>query len=504
MSKFKKRIEATSLFLVLGLMSNVYAKNIKVDNYDADYKVTYETIQLTPNEKMGLVGVSTLFDMNDNWYGGATLYGAVEGERGGFFTVGLDGGFKTELFSNLSLKSGMFLGAGGGGAAPQGGGLMFRPYVETTYLTQSGLSLGLGVSHLKFPNGEIESDQVYLLASVPTTGNFLKGHHFSTLFDDELLNTLNNKVKVSFLVEHYVPSALSTNTDGVSKTQNYDLAGVELDLFQNENLFNFIQLAGAGRGDSAGYMEVFGGVGYQYHVGKLPLYLVAQAGLGAAGGGKVDTGGGVAYRADAGLNVTLSKHLSLEGRTGVIAPFKGDFQAQTYTARLAYSQALDNSILESVNLKKIKPIALTLRLLNKSYLNSDKIFKSSDKNERLDLLGFALDSYLDNNFYLTGQTFWAYDGESGGYAEGVVGGGYKSDTIAKFSLYTEVLAGVGGGGGVNIGGGLFGSLGGGVTYSFRNNLDVFLGGAYVKGRETSFSSTDLTFGLSYAFSLLGR
>jgi len=318
------------------------------------------------------------------------------------------------------------------------------------------------------------------------------------------MKRFNNRVKVSFLVEHYVPSDSSRNTDGVSKTQNYDLAGVELDLFQSENLFNFIQLAGAGKGNSAGYMEVFGGIGYQYHVGKLPLYLVAQAGLGAAGGGKVDTGGGVAYRADVGLNIALGKHLSLEGRTGVIAPFKGDFQAQTYTGRLAYSQALDNSVLESIDLEKIKPIALSLRLLNKSYLNNDKNFKSSDKNERLDLLGFALDSYLDKNFYLTGQTFWAYDGESGGYAEGVFGGGYRSNSVSNFSLYTELLAGVGGGGGVNIGGGLFGSLGGGVAYDFGDNLDTFVGAAYVQGREKSFSSTDLTFGVSYAFSLLGR
>ena len=487
--------------LVITLVS-IGAEEVKVNNYNANYKMTYERLDVTPNEKMGLLGISTLFDLNSNWYGGATIYGAVDGERGGFFTLGIDSGLKTKLLSNIELKAGSFLGAGGGGAAPQGGGLMFRPYVEANFYNED-VSLGLGLSHIKFPNGEIESNQVYLLASIPTTGSYLSGHHFSNALDQVVDKLFTNNIKISFLTEYMTPSNSSLNTDGVTPTQDYGLIGAELEVKETNNLYSYYQLAAAGKGDSAGYMQVFGGLGYQYQLFNSPIYLKAQTALGAAGGGKIDTGGGLVYRADAGIDAQLSKHLSLGVKTGFMKSFNGTLSTPTYTGNIAYSTAIDETLLKYVDLSKVTTRPLSVRVLNKSYLNGEKLFKNSNKTNNIHLLGFAGDAYLNRNLYLTGQTFWAYKGDAGGYAEGLVGLGYKSDTYANTSVYTEALAGVGGGGGISIGGGAFASVTMGLSYDVTENLAGFVGMGYLQGKENSLSTTTLNYGLSYDFSFLG-
>lgn len=504
MKKFKHLVKISKFAVgALLLQTTLSAQKVDSSYYKGEYKFTYEKLELLPGEEMGLLGASTLFDLTPNWYGGASIYGAVEGERGGFFTLGVDSGLKTNLLNNIELRAGMFFGAGGGGGAPQGGGLMYRPYTELTYVKENA-SLGLGLSHIRFPNGDIEGTQLYLLASIPMDGNYLRGHYFSKAFDRAVEKLMNKSIKVSFLAEHYEPSNTSLNTDSASKTMPYSLAGVELDVFQNKNRYNFFQLAGAGIGDADGYMEVLAGLGYQYQLGSSPFFLDAKLGLGAAGGGRVDTGGGLVYRAEGGLNAQLSEHFMMGVKTGIMNSFGGTFKSQSYLATLGYTTAFNDTLFQSIDLQQAKPFALSMRILNKSYLDSDKLFKNAAKQKQVDLLGFALDSYINKNLYLTGQTFWAYDGEAGGYAEGIWGLGYHTNSYKNISLYTEGLIGVGGGGGIKVGSGLFASFGTGMTYAIDNNLKVSVGLSHVRGKKSTFSTTGLAYGLSYDFSLLGR
>jgi len=478
---------------------------LSLETYHMNHKISYEKISISPEEDMGLAGLGILFDFNAYWYGGVGLYGAVNGKRGGFFTVGAESGFRYAPIEDFQLKSGLFLGAGGGGSAPQGGGLMLRPYVEGNYCNKD-FTFGLGVSHVSFPNGDIKSTQLYVSIEVPTNGNYLKGHHFSSNilsgFGSGLLGT--TEMKVSFFMEHYVPSSDSLNTDGNIKTESFTLAGVEFDSFMNEYMYTFIQMAGAGGGQSDGYMEVFGGLGYRYQLGTLPLYFDAQGAIGASGGGKVDTGGGLVYKAQAGLDAKLTDHLTLGIKGGIIDAYNGTFKATTYSATIGYETTIIDHIPSHSNEYLVQPNTWTFRMIHKSHLDSDKLFKDSDKNKQIDLLGFAIDRYLDEHYYLTGQTFWAYKGDAGGYAEGIVGVGYHSDSYGRLSLYTEALGGVGGGGGINIGGGFFGSLGGGIIYNLDSTWEGHLGGTYVRSKNGAFSTYDIIFGVSYKFSLLEK
>jgi len=491
-----------TLFLSANLL--IASQTILPKQYHADYKISYEKLNITNDEEMGLVGLSMLFDLDKYWYAGVSLYGAVDGERGGFFTVGADGGVKLDLTENIALQSGLFIGAGGGGAAPQGGGLMLRPYIEANYHTKA-YAIGIGISHINFPNGAIESTQAYLNVAFPTTGSYLSGHHF----ENNISIAPNSdtwgidELELSFLAEHYVPSSSSLNTDGKTKTQAYSLAGIRFDKKLGAHGYSFFQAAGAGAGDSDGYMEVFGGMGYRYRLGTLPLYVGVEAAIGASGGGKVDTGGGLVYRAATTLKAELSEHITLGASAGMIDAIGGTFSATTYSATIGYKTLLANAV-PATGSQHIETSSWSIRALQKSYLDEGNLFKNPAKEKRVDLLGFALDYAIDEHFYITGQTFWAYKGDAGGYAEGIFGLGYHSDSYHGFSLYSEALAGVGGGGGINIGGGLFGSIGGGLSYDFGNDLEAFIGAAYERSKDATFSTTVASFGLRYTFSLLEK
>lgn len=86
-------------------------------------RASFETVEISPEEDLGLLGTSYLIEPNENFYYGLGVYSAVTGKRGGFFVGGATVGYKYELYKNLYLDSGVFFGGGGGGSAPQGGGV---------------------------------------------------------------------------------------------------------------------------------------------------------------------------------------------------------------------------------------------------------------------------------------------------------------------------------------------------------------------------------------------
>ena len=89
----------------------------------------YETLTLPAAETMGLAGMGLLFDLERNrmsrWYGGLSVYGAIDGQRGGFFTGGLSSGLTVPITAGIAADAGLFIG---------GGGDTFPRYIEEIYL----------------------------------------------------------------------------------------------------------------------------------------------------------------------------------------------------------------------------------------------------------------------------------------------------------------------------------------------------------------------------------
>ena len=478
------------------ILSLFFTTLLSANKYSGNYKFTYENIDVTPNESMGLVGIGVNFDFSKYIYGGLEVYSSVKGKRGGFFTVGFDGGLRYNISKNVRFNSGLFVGAGGGGAAPQGGGLMLRPYSQIDINIQN-YNIGVGISHIRFPNGKIKSTQEYISLELPLSGNFLKGHRFDTI----RLNghtEIEHNLNLAIIAKHYTPKS-SKNLDGTIM-KPFSLMGIEVSKFYNKNIYSIFQAAGAGGGENAGYMEIFGGFGYKWNLNSLPIYLSLQTLIGAGGGGRVNSGGGLLYSVDMLVGANISKNINISASIGEIGAFNNKFKAIKYSLVLGYKiDIVDDSIS-----KKLHTLPLSFRLLNKTYLNGKKLFKNNKDVKQINLLGFAIDYYLNKNIYLTGQTFWAYKGKAGGYAEGIFGLGYKTNKWHKLSLYSEILIGVGGGGGVSIDGGLFGSIGCGINYEISKDLSLITGISYARNHSKHFSTKVVNVGLEYKFSLLSK
>ena len=135
-------------------------------------RLGFERVKFPGDETVGLLGTSYLVDVARTGSGalsfGPAVYGAITGERGGFFTFGAEAAWHERLLGPFGFEVGLYAGGGGGSAAPQGGGLMLRPHVDL--LWQPG---ALRPRHerrqaTKFPNGQIDSTQVGLVLDVAT------------------------------------------------------------------------------------------------------------------------------------------------------------------------------------------------------------------------------------------------------------------------------------------------------------------------------------------------
>jgi hypothetical protein len=133
------------------------------------WRATFENWKLPEGENMGMLGTSLLFDVNPNVKLGIASYGAMTGERGGFVTLGLASELQKELSENWVARTGLFVGAGGGagGYILAGGGFMLRADAGLTYKMGPYGNVGVGVSWVTFPTGQIRSTQPYIMYEYP-------------------------------------------------------------------------------------------------------------------------------------------------------------------------------------------------------------------------------------------------------------------------------------------------------------------------------------------------
>ena len=114
------------------IINSTNLKNIdvfKIKTYS--FKLSWEEISRSKNEYIGLVGVQYILNsfIYSNSYIGIGGYGALTGDRGGFFTAGLMPGLNISLRDNLTLDLGLFIGGGGGAGAFPGNGEMIRGHL---------------------------------------------------------------------------------------------------------------------------------------------------------------------------------------------------------------------------------------------------------------------------------------------------------------------------------------------------------------------------------------
>ena len=144
---------AMFILLILSIYArSTQAMSEKPSSAPNQLRSTYERWDL-PAENMGMVGLSFERQMGSGVFYALETWMAVEGERGGFITLGMNTGLIHALSESVSLRSGLYIGAGGGrgGLYLSGGGLMLRPYLALERALSDRLNVEAGISYVSFP-----------------------------------------------------------------------------------------------------------------------------------------------------------------------------------------------------------------------------------------------------------------------------------------------------------------------------------------------------------------
>ena len=119
---------------------------------------------------------------------------------------------------------------------------------------------------------------------------------------------------------------------------------------------------------------------------------------------------------------------------------------------------------------------------------------------RVDLVGSKFDMMLSDQFYATGQALGAYDGDAGGYAVGEFGLGWRYPLTTNWHANSDLMLGVGGGGGLDVGGGLLLQAMVGLEWSLNDHLGVIVSGGELMAKEGSLQAHVVDLALAYRFS----
>ncbi|MEN8170740.1 MAG: hypothetical protein ABFS08_11015 [Pseudomonadota bacterium] len=463
--------------------------------HDGEFRLGFETLELPGQERMGLLGGSYLVDMGRYSYVGLGVYGALTGERGGFFTGGVDGGLRFPLNETFSTELGVFVGGGGGGAAPQGGGLMLRPYLGLSWHLPTSI-IGVQLSEVRFPNGDISSRQLGLNLSWPMQELVVPGWlEDSPSIAGTGIGAKNGRYSV--VSQRYIPDTGTCNTAGAVAEEGVTLLGFEAETSLERGGFATLATAGAGSGQSDGYAEVLAGVGWRYPLssqlaGKLQL----RAGLG--GGGAVDTGGGLITKLEGGLEWTPSQYSAIGLGIGRFEAPDGGFAANMASVSFGYRFA--GSDRSSSQLATFSPRHWQISISSDSYLldGSEGRKVGSSARGNVGLITAQIDSMLNRHLLLSGAAGAAYDGGAGGYAVGLVGVGWHTPLPSMESVWLRADAqlGVAGGGGLDVGGGFLWQSKLGLGWQLNKAVSLQLAWGRVNAPAGTLDSELVSVGIS--------
>ncbi len=472
-----------------------------------EIRLSVERVAVDQGAQMGLAGLHYLRRLGQNWVGGVSVFGATQGDRGGFFGWGVQALYR-QRWGDWSGEAGLFVGGGGGSPSWVGGGLMLRPQLLLAR-HWGDLSLGLGVSELRFPNGAVHGTQPFL--SLGLAGDVLfgpaAGQAAAPLPEREQLQALAGGV--SALAGSYALSAGSARRDGTGPASDLRFGGLVLRRAWAPGSaalhpYWAISAAGALSAAYAGYAELVGSLGLQYS--PLPaLALRAEVGLGSGGAGSaVDTGGGLLRKATLGASLNLGPSLSLSAGLGRIASH-GRFQANEARLELGLRgfDLLPRGTAPAVAWPE-GAYAWAPWTLSSVYAHYAQMARDAGGRAGLGLTALKLERELDSHWRLLGQAGIGVDGQAGGYATGQLGLGWLTASVADpgWRFGAEASLGAAGGGGVKVGGGLIGQAQLQARRALTPEWSLQADAGWLRSRSGALSSPFVGVSAVYSFSRL--
>lgn len=480
---------------------NVPLKNTQKGFFAVDYiSVDMPTTVDGFNEiHMGLMGIHYNLAF-DKFYTGLGMYGSVRGIRGGFFTLGVNAGFKNYLTDKVFIDTGIHFGGGGGAGAPDGGGAFILPHVNLG-IQFKNFSFTTGYSYINFfDGGAIKSHQLHIGVQVPInlySATFVNSEKKFTINDLEPTDWNKKPKKVSFILHL---NNLSVKKSGALVGKTVRLAGFEFNSYINTNWFYFTKFDGAYDGIKAGYMNVLLGAGHHFYFNKNRTNILTKFGIGAGGGGGVDSQGGFLIYPDLSIEQQISNNTYLSINKGFLMSPNSYFKTSTIGIGIKYYSNI-NGISKNISSKNKRFKGFEAIIKQETYFNAKRI---TDPTENLHQISLQLNYHLTKNMYLAGQTSFANFGNAGAYAEGIVGFGLESNYFInnRINVFLQGLIGAAGGGNISTGEGFIIKPSIGLNYNINSNISIRSSGGYVKALGGELSNLFFNIGLSYRLAFL--
>jgi len=455
----------------------------------AHARISFERATFPGDETVGLVGTTYLVDVAGlpGVAIGPAVYGAITGQRGGFFTIGGEAAWRQRIMGPVGVELGVYAGGGGGGGAPQGGGLMLRPHADL--LADLGaVAVGVSLSHIKFPNGSISSTQWGLVLNVNDQFKYTQAAHLDTPVPD------GGRTGIGFDRIQIVGGAYRTRNDatlldGSAEPKTIGLVGVRAEQAIGAHTYWGLEANGATTSAVAGYAEYLGTVGAETELVRNRLTLGGRVALGMGGGGGVPVGGGFLAKASLYGIVRLSDSLGISFEAGLTDAPRGELRAAQAAAGLVW--ALDGPHTGS-------PPARPVRTDFSAGVERYDAPRSDGTARELTNVVLKADRFIGSNVYLSGQVHSGVTGGAGGYVSAFIGAGWWQPFGARWHLAGELLAGAAGGGDVVTGGGV-GQATAYAGYQFTPAVGLRLAVGRIKSLHGGLDNTTVAALLNFTY-----
>lgn len=473
------------------------------------FRMDYQPVFQSGESTLGLVGLHALARDHLGLYGGLGMYGAVHGDYGGLFTLGLDAGIQRPIYGPIWLDVGSYVGGGGGHDADVGDGGVVAPHAGFALHTHN-LILGLSYSYFKFIDNGIQSNTVMLSLGVPFSipqVNTGTNQSLTWRYDD-----LKEPQKLSFKHDYIaISGGANKPKNGAKNTANeidddyFGLLGFAYGHYFGSHFYMYGRVQGAFHND-AGYQDVFLGSGYDWRLAS-NWSVQTKLGLGAGGGGKVNTGGGFLIHPQLGIEYRILPQLGVALDGGYVVDPETEYDATSAHLNFKYylnlASVRGNGV-SADNFDTFVTESWRLGVANQTLVSPKR---TDDKGEHdVNLFSLHLDYLLNPYVYLSGQSGYAYSGDAGAFGMGMLGLGAQTGMMLDtFRLYGAVYAGAAGGGGIDSGDGFVTrpEVGLSIPVSLHTNIKASYGRTIAS--DNGLNANTLQAGLTYHFqTLLGR
>ena len=502
--------------LTLALFGSVVsAQDIRLKDRKTRWRFTGEYFAVDAHENLGLVGAH--YDLLEpfaavpNLYLGVGGYGAMVGQRGGLFAGGLTAGYLREVAPGWVLDAGLFAGGGGGGVGGTGGdasGLMLRPHlaIERAFPLYA---LRLEVANTDFLDDEI--DDLHFAIGISLPSEVLDARESRRGPEIPAKALVKRRLRFSpLLSEYYLPSELRRVSGGRLRS-DLQTTGFGVDYFLGRHVYVPIEAHAATGGGVSGFGMALTGFGFSLPLGFRDRLSLELAGLaGAGGGGDVNTGGGFLWQARGGLKIPLYGPLSLSLSYGATEAVKGDFEARVATVGLTWSSHIPELAVgyprsrlgrEGLSKDTAKINTTRLQVFDKMYVPAPKArhVRGGAYDQTLHLLGVGFEQPISESFAVTGRVYTAWEGDIGGYVEGLFGLKYEFTPFPdeRHHFFVSGEAGAGGGGDMDLGSGFIYQDSAGYRYDISERVSLSASVGSMQPNQGSFDSEMYQIGVTW-------